>query len=155
MHHIQALDHRDPYTARQIHALLVSAHAQEVGVLGLTRHVGASRSLEAIRSGSDFHLGAFDGEALVGTTSVGPDDESNQITITSLCVDRAHQRRGIGRSLVADILRRGAGMTFSVSAAANNRAALTLYLGLGFVEYRQGLLGPGQLAMVKLRRHAP
>jgi ribosomal protein S18 acetylase RimI-like enzyme len=155
MPRIQPLDHRELGVARRIHALLQLAHAQEADLLGLQCHASAARSTEDIQSSTEFYLGAFDGEALVGATSIGPDDESNQISIASLCVDPTHQRQGIGKSLVAEALRRGATMTFSVSAAANNAAALALYRGLGFVEYRQGTLGPEQLAMVKLRRNAP
>ena len=155
MPRIRPLDHREPDVARQIHALLRQAHAQEAERLGLPGHAGAARSAEDIRSSIEFHLGAFEGETLVGATSVGPDDESGQITIVSLCVDPGHQRQGIGRSLVAEALRRGESMVFSVSAAAGNDAALALYRSLGFVEYRRGSLGPGQLAMVKLRRPVP
>lgn len=154
MPRIRPLDHHEPEVARQIHALLRRAHAQEAERLGRPAHAGAARAAEAIRSSDEFHLGAFEGDTLVGAASVGRDDESGQIAIVSLCVDPGHQRRGIGRSLVAEALRRGESMVFSVSAAAGNGAALALYRGLGFVEYRRGSLGPGQLAMVKLRRAA-
>ncbi len=154
MLHIHPIDHSDSVVARQIHALLHMAHAQEAQQLGRHEQAGAARSAEDIRSSVAFYLGAFEGDTLVGAASLAPDDEPGQIGIAMLCVAPAHQRRGIGRSLVVEALRRGETMAFSVSAAADNAAALALYRGLGFVAYRRGTLGLDRLAMIKLRRDA-
>lgn len=149
---ILPIDHHEPGVARQIHALLRQAHAQEAQRLGLQAPTGGAQSAKQIQSSNAFYLGAFDGEAFVGAVSLAPDDEPDQVGIAMLCVAPAHQRQGIGRSLIVEALRRGTAMAFSVSAAADNAAALALYRGLGFVVYRRGTLGPEQLAMVKLRR---
>lgn len=154
MLNIHPIDHRDPATAAQIHALLRLAQAQEAGQLGRIDLSGAPPPAEDIRSGLAYYLGAFDGDTFVGATSLAPDDEPGQISIALLCVAPTHQRQGIGRSLVAEALRRGETMAFCVSAAADNAAALALYRGLGFVAYREGTLGPDRLAMLKLRRAA-
>ncbi len=154
MLNIHPIDHRDPATAARLHALLRLAQAQEAGQLGRLDASAAPPSAEDIRSGIAYYLGAFDGERLVGAASLAPDDEPGQISIALLCVAPTHQRHGIGRSLVAEALRRGESMAFCVSAAADNTAALALYRGLGFVAYREGTLGPDQLAMLKLRRAA-
>lgn len=151
---IQPIDHSDSGVARQIHALLHMAHAQEAQHLGRHGQAGAARSAEDIQSSVAFYLGAFEGDSLVGAASIAPDDEPGQIAIAMLCVAPACQRRGIGRSLVVEALRRGETMAFAVSAAADNTAALALYRGLGFVAYRRGTLGIDRLAMVKLRRDA-
>jgi ribosomal protein S18 acetylase RimI-like enzyme len=63
-----------------------------------------------------------------------------------------HQRRGIARRLLRDALQRGAGLVFSVVAGATNQPALALYRSLGFVTYREGMLGETGIAVVKLRR---
>lgn len=151
---IHPIDHREPAVAHSIHGLLSLAHAQEAAWIGLRDSAAASRSTEDIQSSVAFYLGAFEGETFVGAASLAPDDEPGQISIALLCVSPAHQRRGIGRALVIDALCRGATMAFSVSAAADNDAALALYRQLGFAVYRQGSLGADRLAMVKLRRDA-
>lgn len=151
---IDPIDHRDPGVARQIHALLQGARAQEAQQLGRHEPAGEAHAAADIQSSNAFYLGAFDDERFVGAASLAPDDEPGQISIALLCVAPAHQRLGIGRSLVAEALRRGESMAFCVSAAADNAAALALYRGLGFVAYRQGTLGPDRLAMLKLRRDA-
>lgn len=151
---IHPIDHREAAVAGQIHALLRLAHAQESARLGRRDPSAAPQLAEEIRVDVAFYLGAFDGEHFVGAASLAPDDEPGQISIALLCVAPTHQRRGIGRSLVAEALRRGESMAFCVSAAADNTAALALYRGLGFVAYREGTLGPDRLAMLKLRRDA-
>ena len=45
-------------------------------------------------------------------------------------------------------------MVYAVATGAENAPALALYRELGFVAYRQGSIGVGQLALVKLRRAA-
>lgn len=62
------------------------------------------------------------------------------------------QRQGLGRALVQAALQHGRGWGFSVTAASANRAALALYLGLGFVPGRQGLLGAARVPVVQLLR---
>jgi GNAT superfamily N-acetyltransferase len=152
MRRIEPLDHHDLSVARKIQAVLLLAHAQEVRLLQGSSVEPAVRTAEDIRAGVEFYLGAFEGETLLGALGVGPDDEPGQICIALLVVHPAHQREGVASALVAEALRRGEGMTFSVTAGALNMPALALYRGAGFVEYRRGTLGPEALEIVKLRR---
>jgi ribosomal protein S18 acetylase RimI-like enzyme len=152
MSHIEPLAHQDPRVARQIHAVLRLAHAQEAQWLGHAHHPLPERSAEDIQSSGEFYLGAYCEAVLAGAASVGPDDEPDQVCIASLAVHPQYQRRGLGRALVREALRRGEGMVFCVSTAERNAPALALYGALGFVAYRRGSLGPDALAMVKLRR---
>jgi ribosomal protein S18 acetylase RimI-like enzyme len=98
------------------------------------------------------HLGALRGEELLGAVSIGPDDEAGQLCITSLVVHPAHQRRGVGRALLAEVLRLGPTQVFAVSTGAANTPALALYREFGFVAYRHGTMGKESLPVVKLRR---
>ena len=150
--HVTPLDHRDPLVAQQIHAVLTLAHAQEAELLEIKHFRPLERTASDIQSGSDYHLGAFVCQQLVGSLSLGPDEETAQITITSLVVHPSSQREGVGRSLVVEAIRRTDGVVLSVSTAANNAPALCLYRSLGFVEYRWGTVGNENIALVKLRR---
>jgi ribosomal protein S18 acetylase RimI-like enzyme len=151
---IELLDQRVDGVARQIHAILVLAHAQEAALLGPGPGGTAPRSARDLRTDGGYHLGAFDGDALVGALSLAPDDEPSQIAIASLVVHPAHQRRGIARSLVGEALRRTAGTALAVTATAANLPALALYRSHGFVVYRHGSIGLGAVALVKLRHAA-
>jgi ribosomal protein S18 acetylase RimI-like enzyme len=149
---VTLLDHRDPLVAKQIHEVLLLAYAQEAELLKVKHFEPLERTASDILSSTDYYLGAFLGKQLVGSLSVGPDDEPAQITITSLVVHPSRQRQGIGRSLVLEAIRRANGAVLSVSTAANNAPALCLYRGFGFVEYRWGTVGLEHIPLVKLRR---
>ncbi len=155
MMHIEPLAHHEPAVAQRIHAVLLIAHAQEARLLQVTDFVPMARTPEDIRASGDYFLGALHGDTLLGCVGLGPDDEPGQISIAALVVHPAHQRRGVGRALVTEALRRGAGMVLSVATGAKNAPALALYRGLGFVEYRRGTLGAEAIEIVKLRRASP
>ena len=154
MTRIEPIDQRELSVAQDIHAVLLLAHAQEARLLQATDLAPMARTPEDIQTSGDFFLGALDGNTLLGCVGLGPDDEPGQISIASLVVHPAHQRQGVARALLAEALRRGAGLALSVTTGAKNLPALALYRGLGFVEYRHGTLGPGAIEVVKLRRAA-
>lgn len=151
MPHIQRLDHRQPVVARQILALLGSAHEQE------SRRIGAEpelqHSVEQIMGSAAIHIGAVEAEQLIGVVVVGPDEEPSQLELKWLAVREDCQRRGIARALVQHVLASGIA-SFAVTVAANNVGALALYTSLGFLPYRQGSLGVQAILVVKLRRSA-
>ncbi len=152
---ITLLQHREPAVAVAVHHVLHLAYAQEAALLQVTQFAPLARTAADLQASSDFFLGAFLGDTLVGALSVGPDDEPGQICITTLVVHPAHQRQGVGRALTLSALQRGAGAVFVVVTASANTPALTLYRALGFVDYRYGQIadiGAPALPIVKLRR---
>ena len=155
MVHIEPLNHQDPSTAAQIHTVFALAYAQEARLLNSESASSLDSTPESIRTSQDYYLGALQDNEIVGLLSLGPDDEPNQIQLTLLVVHPNHQRKGIGRLLVAEALRRGKGMTLAVSTAVKNTPALSLYAEFGFIAYRRGQNGPEALELVKLRVSAP
>ena len=155
---IQPLDHRQRTLAEQMHAVMRLAYAQEAALLQvpqkLQHFTPLDTTVDDVQRSVAFHLGAWCGEVLLGVVSVGPDDEPDQLCIGMLVVHPSAQRQGIARALMQDALQRGAGMVYAVATGAENAPALALYRELGFVAYRQGSIGVGQLALVKLRRAA-
>lgn len=151
---IAPLDHRNAAVAQQIHTVLVPAYAQEARLLQAGDFPPLRRCVADIQAEEGFYLGAQRGDTLLGALALGPDDEPGQLLITTLVVHPDHQRQGVARALMADVLRRGAGAAFAVSTGADNAPALALYQGLGFTVYRHGSIGPDALALVKLRRPA-
>ena len=149
---VQPLDHRQHALAWQVHAIMQLAYAQEAALLQVQHFAPLKTTVEHLQRSADFHLGAWRGDALLGVLSVGPDDERDQLCIGMLVVHPAAQRQGVARALLQDALQRGAGMVFTVATGAANAPALALYGELGFVAYRRGVMGPEQLALVKLRR---
>jgi len=155
MTRIEPIDQRELSVARNIHAVLLLAHAQEARLLKVKVFVPMAQTPEDLQRGNAFFLGALRGEALLACLSLVPDDEPGQIGIGALVVHPDQQRQGLARRLVAEALRRCAGQVISVTTGALNTPALALYRGLGFVEYRRGTLGAEALEVVKLRRAAP
>ena len=152
---IEPLNHQDPSVAARIHAVLMLAYAQEAKLLQVKRFAPLDRTPEDIRTSKEYYLGALEGNEVVGSLSLGPDEEPDQINIISLVVHPEYQRQGIGRSLLTEALRRGDGMVFSVSTGSRNTPALALYREFGFVAYRRGVIGPEALELIKLRNSAP
>ena len=157
---IEILGHRDTEVAGQIHALLVTAHAQEAGLLGVQNPAPMNETAADIQASDEFFLGCFEntkegaaaGKNLIGVISVRSDDEPAQINIARLAVSPTHQRCGVASALLASALQRAAGAQFSVSTTAKNSPALALYRQFSFVPYRWGTLGEDGLDLVKLRR---
>jgi ribosomal protein S18 acetylase RimI-like enzyme len=155
MIHIAQIDHREPAIAAKIRAILELAYEQEAIAMGSVRLAEYDETVDEIQGSNEFFLGAMEAGELLGSLSIGPDDELNQISISTLVVDPKHQRKGVGRMLLADALQRARGMVVSVCTGANNLPALRLYQEFGFTEYRRGSIGPENLALVKLKTSAP
>lgn len=151
---IAPLAHTRAEVAADIVSLMQTAHAQEAQWLQMPALAPPQQTVPHIQASNHFHLGAVRSGCIVGVLVIAPDDEPGQLNITTLVVHPSVQRQGVARSLVQDVLRRGPGVVFSVSAATANTAANSLYLGLGFVPYRQGLLAD-VLPITKLRHTAP
>ncbi|WP_201495276.1 GNAT family N-acetyltransferase [Rubrivivax sp. A210] len=141
--------------ADQIRTVFALAYTQEAELLQVRNLASFERTASEIQQSDEFFLGAIDGNFIVGTLSLGPDDEPGQISISSLVVHPSYQRRGIGRSLLAAALQRATGFVLSVATGMQNKPALQLYQEFGFVSYRNGVLGPENLEIVKLRASAP
>ena len=151
---VQTLAHHRGEIAAGILSLMQQAHEQEGRWLQLNPVPPLLQTVAEIQASTRFHLGALQGNDIVGVLVIAPDDEPGQLSIASLVVHPSVQRQGLARRMVLDALQRGAGVIFSVSAATGNTAAMALYRSLGFVPYRQGVLGPASLAITKLRRLA-
>ncbi len=146
------LAHQQPDVAAGIVAVLQAAHEQEAQWLQRPSQPQHLPRVADIQASPHLHLGAVQGGVVVGVLVLGPDDEPGQISIQTLAVHPSAQRQGIARALVQETLRRGPGTVFAVAAATGNTAALALYRSLGFVPYRQGLLGSAKMPITKLRR---
>lgn len=149
---VDTLMHRDAAVARQIHAVLQRAYAQEASLLGLSDFAPLARTAADIQAEAAVYLGAWRGDTLLGSISIERDDAPGQLCIAVLSVDPDWQRQGVARALLRQALRLGDGMVFVVATAAANIPALALYRGEGFEVYRHGSVGPGALALVGLRR---
>lgn len=151
---LSPLVHQRAELAAGILDVMQAAHAQEAQWLQMSRFPPLRQTVQDIQASSHFHLGALQDGRIVGVLVIAPDEDPGQLSITTLVVRASVQRQGVGRSLVQEALRRGPGVAFAVSAATANTAALALYKGLGFLPYRQGVLGTAQLPITKLRRAA-
>jgi ribosomal protein S18 acetylase RimI-like enzyme len=152
MFRIEWLDHREPAVAQRIHTVLTLAHAQEARLIKAGQDTTPARSVADIQTCDEHFLGAVAGHRLIGSVSVGSDDEPDQINVASLVVDPEYQRRGVAQALMREALRRGQSAAFSVITSEANAPALALYASLGFVPYRRGTAGPSLVNVVKLRR---
>jgi ribosomal protein S18 acetylase RimI-like enzyme len=149
---IAPLAHTDANIAAEIHAVMALAYAQEAQLLQVRDFPPLAQTVVDIQARQEFVIGLRIKEELLGVVCVGPDDEPQQLCITSLVVHPKAQRQGIARLLMQSVVARDLDAVFTVATAANNAPALALYESLGFVVYRRGVIGPAQMALVKLRR---
>jgi ribosomal protein S18 acetylase RimI-like enzyme len=87
-------------------------------------------TLRAIVEGSTRVVSAWEGETLVGFARALTDGVSNGY-ITSVCVLPSHQRRGIGRKLMLELMGDDPQIKFVLHSSPAGEA---LYRSLGFVE---------------------
>lgn len=149
---IDRLEHADPAVAQRIHAIQMAAYAQEAALLGVRWFPPLERTPDDVQSSPETFFGALVDGRLVGAVSVEPGEQPGAMHIASLVVAPDHQRRGTGRALVSEVLRRFPGSVVTVSTGAANAPACELYAGLGFVEESRRTIGPESLVLVRLRR---
>ncbi len=149
---IQRVNHTRESVAREIHAVQMSAYAQEAKLLGTVYFPPLLRTVADVRAcGEEFFVGYVVDELVAGI-SVWPDPEGMGRNIASLVVAPPFQRRGIASSLMAEVLLRYGTSTLTVQTGSKNTPALNLYAQAGFVELRRRLVGQEPLELVKLRR---
>jgi ribosomal protein S18 acetylase RimI-like enzyme len=151
---IELVDHGAFVLAQQLHAVQMSAYAQEARLLGAVYFPPLERTVEDLRTSAEEFLAAFVGDEIVGAIGIRPDEEGMGINIASLVVAPQFQRRGIGRGLMAAVLAAHGGGELTVQTGAKNVPALALYAQVGFVELRRWLVGREPLELIKLRRPA-
>jgi ribosomal protein S18 acetylase RimI-like enzyme len=127
----QRLDHRDPETARRIHALLRSAYETEAALIGAQLFPPLARTLSAVRGCDNEFIGCDVAGRLAGVLELEPALSAGELTIASLGVDPEFARRGIGLALVEWVLLRARG-SVRVATAAANAPAIALYRRAGF-----------------------
>lgn len=88
--------------------------------------------------------------ALIGFGQVLPRDE-NILHLARLLINPGLRRQGIGRELCLALMKIGAAKhhpeNFTLNVYESNKAAVRLYLSLGFKIIKRG--NPGELAMIK------
>ena len=99
------VDHASESIARDIHAVQMSAYAQEAKLLGVIDFPPLSCTVDDIRTSHEEFLVAYCGDQLVGSISV--QSARGQKVSKSICwlvVAPAFQRRGIAKQLLAKVL---------------------------------------------------
>lgn len=149
---LRVIDHRSRAMAQRIHVVQMAAYAQEAALLGVVSFAPLDRTVDDLIGSPDRFIGAFDDDELAGVIAVGSDDEDDGETIDSLVVHPSQQRRGVGRTLLQEVIASARTSRITVQTAAGNLPALDLYQRFGFRVVRRWFDGPGVLELVKLQR---
>jgi len=149
---IAPVDHTVASVAREIHTLQLSAYAQEARLLGAVSFPPLRRTVDDIVRSAETFIAAYCDESLAGVVSVGLDQGRAGNNISSLVVAPEFQRRGIGRRLLARVIRDYGSAPLTVQTGAENLPALTLYASSGFAETGRWRSGEDQLELVELHR---
>lgn len=152
MFQIMLLSHVDLAVATQIHAIQMLAYRQEAALIGVESIPPLEWAVDVIQNSRATFLGAFEHAELLGSVGVQPDDEDRGVNISSLVVAPAHQRRGVGRALLAAAIAASPRTEVTVQTSAKNSPALALYAEFGFAEYKRWVEGSEPVELVKLSR---
>ena len=147
---IEALDHRDPAVAREIHALQQASYAVERDVIGVLDFPPLRVTADEIQRETEEFIGYRDDDGVAGAVSFerGPDE----VCIGRMIVHPRAFRRGIASALLDAVERSAADVeTLAVSTAEKNLPAIRLYEKHGFRITQRTTL-PDGLALVRLTK---
>ncbi|MDQ3761547.1 MAG: ribosomal protein S18-alanine N-acetyltransferase [Actinomycetota bacterium] len=116
---------------------------------------GPEAFLAALAAGHHY-FSAREGALLIGYAGLAR--VGSEAEVHTLAVDRAHQRRGIGRALLRAILDQAVGATVFLEVRTDNESAIRLYRSEGFrvIGTRRGYYRPsGADAFTMLRQACP
>lgn len=151
---IDPIDHRALPIATRLHAVHMAAYAVEAELLGASYFPPLHCTVDDLRAAPHDYRAAFIGREMVGAIAIatGLDEEGLGVNIASLVVAPAFHRRGVGRALMAMVLRAQGQGGLTVQTGLKNLPALALYAQSGFIEVRRWPVGREPLTLVKLRR---
>ncbi|MEU8249919.1 GNAT family N-acetyltransferase [Nonomuraea sp. NPDC048916] len=107
-----------------------AAYAVEAELIGDDRIPPLHESLPELRSKPLRWLGAVDDDRLVGAVAWA--ETATEVDVDRLVVHPGAHRRGVGRSLVQEVMTRAGDRTITVSTGRANHPARALYERLGF-----------------------
>ncbi|GAA0766713.1 GNAT family N-acetyltransferase [Ideonella azotifigens] len=154
--HIRPLDLQQPTLVQALHRIWCAAYAQEAALLGLTpaQFPPLQTTVADLQASGWQFFGAMQGSTLAAAAALG-DEEDGALRLNALVVSPAFQRRGLGRQLVEEALRRTApGRLLRVGTGAANQPALALYEGMGFTLEARFSVGSPPVDVVRLTRRA-
>lgn len=121
----------DERLTRVLLSLQQAAYAVEASIIGDDRIPPLRETLDELRGTPLRWLGAFDDRRLVG--AIARSEDHSEVDIHRLVVDPTLHRRGVGRTLVSEVLALAGRRRTVVSTGRANLPARALYEGLGFV----------------------
>ncbi|SCG41308.1 GNAT family N-acetyltransferase [Micromonospora zamorensis] len=121
----------DERLARVLLSLQQAAYAVEASIIGDDRIPPLRETLDELRGTPLRWLGAFDDRRLVG--AIARSEDHSEVDIHRLVVDPTLHRRGVGRTLVSEVLALAGRRRTVVCTGRANLPARALYEGLGFV----------------------
>jgi len=135
--------------ATVIHELQQRAYQYEANLIGVTTFPPLSRTVDDVLNSTDMFYGGTINHKIVGLIVLEPN--TNYLLISSLVVDPAYHRQGIGLTLVEYVLQCYGDTTIEVGTATNNVPAIQLYERCGFQIIKR-FSTPQGLQLVRLRR---
>lgn len=136
--HIQIIevDHRTPSFCARLHALQMSAYAQEAALLGVHEFPPLALTPAQLASQEVRYFCILEGDQVLAALALEVMSHK-QFLIASLVVAPPQQRRGLARKLLNATLAQFPSHRFQVSTARLNLPACQLYRQSGFVEIAQ------------------
>ena len=132
---IEKLEHSYEAVAQQIFDVFQKSYQVEASLIGIEEFPPLLRSSRDIETSGSQFFGYSTGGTLAGVIEVVI--ENRRLEICSLTVDPLFFRKGIAGKLISYVLEYSNCEEAVVETAVANTPAITLYIKLGFVEYRR------------------
>ncbi|ANU14186.1 YqkA [Planococcus halocryophilus Or1] len=137
---ITVLNHQDKQMAEKIQQIQQAAYRVEAELMGFFGIPQLHETIREIQNSTELFIG-YSEEQLQGVLSYKV--EEGMIDIHRLVVDPAHFRKGIGKKLLSEVLKKYRAYDFKVSTGSANQPAITLYKLFGFQETGVIEVAPG------------
>ena len=138
---IRPLDLTDQALAERLLTIQHAAYAVEAELIGFDGIPPLQEDLAGLMASTEYWLGRYDGDTLVGAVAYEPTGDS--VDISRLIVDPAYARRGHGRALLDHLDQLEPRPISVVSTGSANTPAVSLYKSRGYSEIGQVEIAAG------------
>ncbi len=148
---VVVLDHHDAGVAQQILVVTLAAYAVEAALIACDDFPPLRTTRSQVQNSEGQFLGVYQASELLGAVQI--EQLSNHTAVHRLVVSPKSFRQGVGKLLISAVQKQATQL--SLSTAALNQPAISLYKKQGFAVVKRWLDETTGIELVEMRWHQP